>query len=64
LLNFVSNEIKKVKLFDFVIFINYQLGLVIMLFKIIYLDFFNLKKLLLLLYLIYLIIPKTSNGVY
>jgi hypothetical protein len=64
LLNFASNEIKKVKLFDFVIFIYYQLGLVIMLFKIIYLDFFNLKKLLLLLYLIYLIIPKTSNGVY
>jgi hypothetical protein len=64
LLNFASNEIKKVKLFDFVIFIYYQLGIVIMLFKIIYLDFFNLKKLLLLLYLIYLIIPKTSNGVY
>ena len=64
MLNFVSNEIKKVKLFDFVIFIYHQLGIVIMLFKIIYLDFFNLKKLLLLLYLIYLIIPKTSNGVY
>ncbi len=64
MLNFASNEIKKVKLFDFVIFIYYQLGIVIMLFKIIYLDFFNLKKLLLLLYLIYLIIPKTSNGVY